>query len=197
MAWRELALLGSGLLLTVLTSGCAAPAEPRPPGLETTTRLEATGLETTGLATSVPEVPAPDIEHQRDARGADPCRLLTNTQLDGLRLAGPGAAAAAPEGPHCEWRGPGATVLGVTLYTDGGGITTLARNSESTTRRVRVSGYPALETFTGRGEFCQYDIGIDDAQVVMLAMDGPTPDSCSTLQTVVAMIVGNLPAAGS
>jgi uncharacterized protein DUF3558 len=181
MAWRGLALLGSGLLLTVVATGCAAPAESSP----------------TGPRTQVSDLPVPDIEHQRDARGADPCRLLTDTQLAGLRLAGPGSAAAAEEGPRCEWRGPGATVLGVTLYTGGGGITALARNSESTTRRVRVSGYPALETFTGRGEFCQYDVGIDEAQVMMLAMDAAVPDSCSTLQTVVPMIVDNLPPATS
>ncbi len=87
-------------------------------------------------------------------------------------------------------------MLGLTLYTDGGGIATLARNSEPTTRRVRVSGYPALETFTGRGEFCQYDVGIAEAQVVILAMETPAPDSCTTLQTVLPMVVGNLPPAG-
>jgi Protein of unknown function (DUF3558) len=176
MAWRELALLGSGLLLTVLAGGCAASAEIELPASR---------------------MPVPGISHQLDARGADPCRLLTDTQLDGLRLAGPGSAAAAAEGPRCEWRGPGTTTLGVTLYTDGGGIATLARNSEPTTRRVRVSGYPALETFTGQGEFCQYDVGIDDAQVMILAMDAAVPDSCSTLQTVVPMIAGNLPPASS
>ena len=64
------------------------------------------------------------------------------------------------------------------------------------TRRVRVAGYPALETFTGRGEFCQYDVGVSDGQVVMASLEAPAPDSCVTLQRVVPLVAANLPPAG-
>jgi hypothetical protein len=137
--------------------------------------------------------PVPVIEQARDARQADPCRLLSDAQLGGLGLAGPGNRTAAEEGPRCEWRGGTGVALELTLFTDGGGLELLADNSEPTTRRVRVSGYPALETFTGRGEFCQYDVGIAETQVVMVAMDALAPDSCSTLQRVVPMVAANLP----
>jgi hypothetical protein len=171
MEQQKISELLIALLLTATLSGCAAAPE-------------------TSAAS-----PRIMIENGRDARGADPCRLLTDAQLTGLRLSGPGRAGPAVEGPRCEWQG-GGTVLGLTLHTGGGGIVALARNSEPATRRVRVAGYPALETFTGRGEFCQYDVGIADAQVLMLAMEGPAPDSCSTLQAVVGMVIPNLPAVG-
>jgi hypothetical protein len=167
MWMRRQVWLGYGLLLLLLATGCAATADPSPA--------------------------VPVVTNGRDARHVEPCRLLTETQVAALRL-GPGVGGRAPEGPHCEWRDAGSTLLSLTLYTHGAGLTTLARNSEPTTRRVRVSGYPALETFTGRGEFCQYDVGIADTQVMMIAMDTPGADSCSKLQTVIPMIAGNLPA---
>lgn len=160
-----------GVALTaLLAAGCSGGAEPTPP--------------------------VPAVAHPRDAAGADPCRLLTDAQLRGFGLAGPGAAGTAAEGRRCEWRGAAGSVLALTLYVGGGGLATLARNSEPTTRRVRVAGYPALETFTGRGEFCQYDVGIADGQVVMVSMDAAGADSCSTLQRIVPLVAANLPAAG-
>ena len=100
--------------------------------------------------------------------------MLTDAQLGEFGLADPGVGSAAAEGPRCEWRGASGTVLGLTLYTNGGGIGMLAQNSEPSTRRVRVAGYPALETFTGRGEFCQYDVGVSDRQVVMASLEAPS-----------------------
>jgi hypothetical protein len=123
----------------------------------------------------------------------DPCRLLTNAQLGDLGLTELGTGGRAPEGPRCEWRGATGSVLGITLYTDGAGLATLARNSEPTTRRVRVSGFPALETFTGRGEFCEYDVGIAEGQALIMTLDAPAPDSCSTLQAIVPLVTGNMP----
>ena len=70
----------------------------------------------------------------------------------------------------------------------------LAANSEPTTARVRLAGYPALETFTGAGEFCQYDVGVAADQVVMASLQGGTPDSCTALQTVLPAMLATLPA---
>jgi hypothetical protein len=135
----------------------------------------------------------PVITDARDASRADPCRLLTAAQLAGAGLGGAGAVLPADEGPRCRWSSTGGD-LDLTLYTGGGGLATLAENSEPTTTRVRLDGYPALETFTGRGEFCQYDVGVSERQVVSAALDAPAPDSCAVLQQVLPDVLGNLPA---
>lgn len=139
--------------------------------------------------------PVPPIGNARDARAADPCGLPTGAQLATLGVTAPGAAATAAEGRRCAWRanpesGP---ELQITLFVGGGGLATLAANSEPTTSRVRLAGYPALETFTGTGEFCQYDVGIATDQVVMASLDGGTPDSCTALQAVLPAVVERLP----
>jgi hypothetical protein len=139
-------------------------------------------------------VVVPPIDDQRSARGTDPCQVLTVEQVRGIGIGGPGVADRAAEGARCAWRGD-AGVLTLTLYVDGGGLETLARNSEPTTSRVRVAGYPALETFTGQGEFCQYDVGVAPAQVLMAALDAPRPDACGVLQSVLPQAIANLPAA--
>lgn len=162
------ALLAGGLLLT---TGCGAGADDAPP---------------------VP--PVPSIDNAKSARGQDPCALLSAEQLAQFGFSAPGPGTRAEEGPRCEWRGAGAATLTVTLYTDGGGLATLARNSEPATSRVRIEGYPALETFTGQGEFCQYDVGVAPDQVVMASMENGVPDSCTALQSVLPAILANLPA---
>jgi hypothetical protein len=134
----------------------------------------------------------PTVRDARDARTADPCTVPTEAQLSALGVSGPGTPVTASEGPRCEWHGR--PELGITLYTSGGGITMLARNSEPTTSRVRLAGYPALETFTGTGEFCQYDVGVAADQVLSASLDGGSPDSCTALQAVLPGVVANLPA---
>lgn len=147
--------------------------------------------------TSDPASPEPPpVGNARDARSADPCGLPTPEQLAALGITAPAVAAAAPEGPRCEWRstaGQGSE-LGITLFTTGGGLAVLATNSEPTTARVRLAGYPALETFTGAGEFCQYDVGVAADQVVMASLQGGTPDSCTALQAVLPAMLADLPA---
>jgi len=167
-----------------------------------TDRLRRTGVLIVGLSVLLigcggpaPVAPAPPtIPSARDARGADPCALLSATQLTSAGLGAAGTAATAETGPRCSWHGR-AGDLDVTLYTGGDGLATLAANSEPTTTRVRLAGYPALETFTGRGEFCQYDVGVADRQVVSAALAAPEPGSCDVLQHVVPELLGNLPTA--
>ncbi len=163
-----------------------------PRWLRTSFVLVATGV-LVGCGTPAVERPAvPGIEDARDARGADPCGLLPAERLAGLGLAVTGTPGRAAEGPRCEWSGDGGT-LAVTLYTVGGGLATLAENSEPTTTRVRVAGYPALETFTGLGEFCQYDVGVAVDQALIVALARTVQDSCTVLQSVVPVLAGNLP----
>lgn len=149
-----------------------------------------------GSIVEPPAVPPPVIEDAKDVRRADPCALLPAGQAD--RLGVPTTAAApitTPEGPGCEWRGDAGISLSVALYVDGGGLATLAANSEPTTTRVRIDGFPALETFTGRGEFCQYDVAVALDQVMLTSMTGGAPDSCTALQQVVVAMLAEAPRA--
>jgi hypothetical protein len=165
------AFLAVAVAGTVLTSACGTEASPTPP--------------------------VPEIDNAKDVRGQDPCTLLTGEQLAEVGLAGPGTPAPAAEGPRCAWRGAAGTSLIVTLYTAGEGLTTLAENSEPTTSRVRLAGYPALETFTAGGRFCQYDVGVAPGQVVMAALENVPPDSCTALQALLPDVLAGLPPASS
>ena len=149
----------------------------------------------TGCGSAPETPPVPSISDAHDARGADPCALVSPEQLAAVGLGGTAEPGTAEAGPRCRWRSAGGD-LEVTLYTDGGGLATLAENSEPTTTRVRLAGYPALETFTGRGEFCQYDVGVAERQVISAALDAPRPGSCDVLQQVVPTLVDTLPAGG-
>lgn len=133
------------------------------------------------------------MENPRDASGADPCSLLAAGQLGEFGLSGPAIATTVPEGPRCTWGSGRAPTVTLTLYTGGGGLATLAQNSQPTTTRVRLAGYPALETFTERGEFCQYDVAVAADQAVMVSLEGAAPDSCTALQAVVPAVLSNLP----
>ena len=147
-----------------------------------------------GDAPPVPPVPAvPAVPAAKDARGQDPCGLLTAERATQFGLPARGTATSVEEGPRCEWSGTGPTSLTITLYTTGGGLATLAANSEPTTTRVRIEGYPALETFTGRGEFCQYDVAMALNQVVMASMENGAPESCTALQSVLPAVLSGLP----
>ena len=165
------------------------------PAVGVATVLLAAAVAGCGQEVATP-TPVPPIGNARDARAADPCALPTGAQLATLGITAAGAAVTAAEGRRCEWHadrdGPD---LGITLFVDGGGLATLAANSEPTTSRVRLAGYPALETFTGAGEFCQYDVGVAADQVVMASLEGGAPDSCTALQAVLPGVVENLPAA--
>lgn len=157
------------------------------------TAVVAVLLALAGCGSGTPELPA--IDEPREIRAVDPCSLMDARALGDSRLSGPGFAGTGPEGPRCEWAGEPGRRLAVTLFAGEGGLATLADNSAPTTTRVRLDGYPALETFTGAGEFCQYDVGIAPDQVVLIALDGGVPDSCTELQEIAPGLLDRLPAA--
>lgn len=158
----------------------------------TVAALTACGAPGAGPPPSSAAVAEPEVRDARDARAVDPCTMPTAPQLERLGVAGPAVPEASPEGRRCTWRG--GHELTITLFTGGDGLATLARNSEPTTARVRLAGRPALETFTGTGRFCQYDVGVAPGQVVMAALQGGTPDSCTALQAVLPDVLDALPA---
>lgn len=148
-------------------------------------------LASCSVPSTTPEVPA--VEDARDVRGLDACAVPGDVALAAAGVDGAGTAGTGPDGPRCEWRGPAGQVLAVTVFTGDGGLATLAANSQSTTTRVRVAGYPALETFTGSGEFCQYDVGVAADQALLVALDGGVPDSCTALQSLLPPVLAALP----
>lgn len=166
-AIRRLALLTACAAVTLALGACgSAPASQAPP--------------------------VPEIDNPKDVRGANPCDLLTPQQLDRFGL-GPGTPGRNDLGPQCVWRGAGSKKVTLTLFTSGEGLSALARNSDPAASRVRLQGYPALETFTADGKYCQYDVGIAPDQALIVTMTGGKPNSCAALQDIVPAVLDNLP----
>lgn len=143
-------------------------------------------------ATTVPPVPA--IDDAKDVRGVDPCAVFAPEQLGQAGFGAPGVPGRTPESlPLCEWQGTNGAVLTITLLLAPDALGTLAQNSDPTTARVRLAGYPALETFTEEGRYCRYDVGPAPDQVLIGAMSGGVPDSCTALQGMMITALPNLP----
>lgn len=168
----------------LLACGCASVPASEPPASE---------AHVSGPAAAV----VPAIADPREARNQDPCTVLTAERLGRSGLAGTGTPTGPGPGPGCTWQGAGGLVLTVALYTQGGGLATLAANSEPTTTRVRLDGYPALETFTAGGRFCQYDVGSAPRQVVTVAVQNGAPDSCTAAQSIATGVLDTLPPVAS
>lgn len=135
-----------------------------------------------------PEVP--EITNSLDAAARPPCALLTAAQQAELGL-GTGNPGKAELGQQCVWRTDRVT-LALTRYVDGGGLAAIAREADPAAARVRVMGYPALETFTEGGQYCRYDVGVSERQVVVATMTGGQPSSCAVLQNVLSYALRNL-----
>lgn len=108
--------------------------------------------------------PVPPIDSPKAARGAQPCDLLDPAGRNRFGL-GPGASGRNELGPQCVWHGASSTKVTLTLFTGGEGLSALSRRSNPAAERVRLQGYPALETFTEGGRYCQYDVGTAPKQL--------------------------------
>ena len=155
-----------GILL--VTAGCSG--EPPPP---------------------VPTVPP--VESLRGLVGIDPCLLLDATVRTDLGFDS-GTPGTDELGANCKWTGEHAESAQLTAFTSGDGLQELTEDRDSTTSRVRLLGYPALETFTARGEFCRYDVGVAQNQAIVATMRAGEPDSCTALQKLLTVVISRLPA---
>ena len=97
-------------------------------------------------------------------------------------------------GANCRWSGRSPKTVQFTSYTSGDGLTDLTKKVDPAASRVRLSGYPALETFTSGGQFCRYDVGVAEEQAIVATMDGGEPDSCTALQKLLTTVLSRLPA---
>jgi hypothetical protein len=140
-----------------------------------------------------PAPPVPPVESPKGLVGIDPCALL-----DGAALTSFGLDAGVPGqdelGANCRWTGPNSQEAQLTAFTSGKGLSDLTKGRDSTSSRVRVLGYPALETFTARGEFCRYDVAVAQNQAIVATMRAGEPDSCTALQKLLTVAIKQLPA---
>lgn len=155
----------------------------------------ATVLAAAGCGTEQPvETPeVPPVESPKGLVGIDPCALLDETALTTLGLDA-GVPGQDELGANCRWAGQESQEAQLTAFTSGEGLTELTKNRDSTTSRVRLLGYPALETFTARGEFCRYDVGVAQSQAIVATMHAGEPDSCTALQELLTVVIKRLPA---
>jgi uncharacterized protein DUF3558 len=140
-----------------------------------------------------PEPTVPAVESPKALVGIDPCAFLDDTARTTLGLDA-GVPGQDELGANCRWTGADASSARVTAFTSGKGLSDLTKNRDSTTSRVRLVGYPALETFTARGKFCRYDVGVATTQALVATMHDGEPDSCSALQELLTVVIRRLPA---
>jgi hypothetical protein len=161
-------------LVALMAAGCSAGGHPE--------------LTATAMPTAVPSITQP-----KSLPATRPCSALTGHQLAALALPAPGQSRKSSSGPECEWVNTREHWLTLTMFT-GGSLLTLLQRSDPTTTRVRVEGYPALETFTGKGSYCRYAVGYRQGKAFVVAMQGGRPDSCTMLHAAIADILRNAPA---
>jgi hypothetical protein len=135
----------------------------------------------------------PPIESPKGLVGLDPCALVDGDARDSLGLE-PGVPGTDELGANCRWNGRKPLTVQLTAYTSGEGLTDLTKKVDPAASRVRLEGYPALETFTTGGEFCRYDVGVAAEQAIVATMDGGKPDSCTALQKLLTAVLSRLPA---
>jgi hypothetical protein len=157
--------------------------------------VAATLLVAAGCGSEPPAAtpPVPAVESPKGLVGIDPCALLDADALSQLRL-DTGVPGQDELGANCSWAGANTGSAQVTAFTSGKGLSDLTKNRDSTTSRVRLLGYPALETFTARGEFCRYDVGVAQDQAIVATMHDGEPDSCTALQDLLTVVITRLPA---
>jgi hypothetical protein len=147
-----------------------------------------------GCSSEEPPPPqVPPIESPKGLVGLDPCVLVDGEARATLGL-GKGVPGADELGANCRWKGRSSVAVQLTSYTSGDGLSDLTKKADPATARVRLSGYPALETFTTGGKFCRYDIGVAEEQAIVATMDGGEPDSCTALQKLLTAVLSRLPA---
>jgi hypothetical protein len=150
----------------------------------------------TMLAACSSEEPAPPkvppIESPKGLVGLDPCALVDGTAQSSLGL-GVGVPGTDELGANCKWSGRSPKTVQLTSYTSGSGLSDLTKKSNPDASRVRLEGYPALETFTTGGQFCRYDVGVAEEQAIVATMDGGKPDSCTALQRLLTTVLSHLP----
>jgi hypothetical protein len=118
--------------------------------------------------------PRPD---QLSLQGVDPCSLLTETQLNQLKVnSQPRRAAASNDGPSCSFdvdKTQPYYSYGITAATNadlGAWLTGVRRKNSMTTEPVPVGGFPALENYRAGGDpsDCETLVGVAEGQTLVV-----------------------------
>lgn len=165
--------LAAGLLLAGCTGGAVDPAQPSP-------------------------ALAPPVAHPKDARGVDPCRLLTAPQLDALGLTG-GRREDSSGLVACGWNAKDHLYgVGNTIDTEPGrqGLTgTYSRRSGyALFEPLEIDGYPAVRAELVDTGDCTIYLGLSDTQVVDVStISSGLKDTCSITKRAISAMLTNLP----
>lgn len=143
---------------------------------------------------AIPTVPS--ISNAKSVSGVDPCDLLTDEQLATVGLRAQGKPKDSEDGPTCVWKASPDRKITLTMFNGKHGLTTLLHRSGPDTTRVRIEGYPALETFTDEGRYCRYEVGYAEGEAFIVTMTGGKPDSCVALHQVMPAILNSMTTAG-
>jgi len=159
-----------------------------------------TGTPTTPGATSTTPV-APPVANPKDARGVQPCALLTPAQamtlgLDPIRA----KAGSTADLVDCSWPSTLLPVssLAVTVDTNptrrGLTDTYLKRDTFSIFEPLVVDGYPALRAEVGPSNGCTIEVGLSDTQEIRVDAGARSPaDTCGLVKRAISAMLTNLP----
>lgn len=203
---RRLTMLGCAAVFATLLAGCTSTANGTPTAAPTPSGEEP--------ATTTPSEDntdgAPRVEHPLDATRfiADPCAVLTSTQLATLDITTPGkpettGAVAENAGPMCTW------IAGADHDNYNVGFLTGNKNGLSDTYRgswggyfepTTVGGYPAVfndvtdARDTGR---CNLTVGVNDNLAFRTQLTtNRGQKSCDGAAQLAEMVVATIKAGG-
>lgn len=174
---RTLTLLAAAMLL----AGCAST----------------TG---TSAPTEVPAV-APTVADPKDARGIEPCALLTSAQAVSLGLDPARAeAGATADLVDCIWWAVQPPVISVAVSIDtnptrrGLTDTYLKRSTFQIFEPLVVDGYPAVRAEVGLSVDCTIYLGLSDTQDLRVDVGARSPaDTCGLVKRAISAMLTNIP----
>lgn len=191
----------SGCVASIL--GCASPVPGQPTASAPATTSTPTPTSAASATAKPPPRLAPAVRQPLDARGVEPCELMTPAQLVELGLrpesAKPGTSGASLT---CTWVSAtdAANPAGLQINADStlpalDGIY-LVPETFAVFEPIEVAGHPAVHADDVAGPVCTIYTAIADYQAV--ATDGnlggrPLPDPCAPSRRMAEMILSNLP----
>ncbi|QFU94115.1 DUF3558 domain-containing protein [Amycolatopsis sp. YIM 10] len=194
--------------LALLLSGCGGNDVPGTPTVPTTGAIEP--APPSSEAAEVPGHGAPTVTNPLDTSGreAQPCGLLTDTQINGLLGTDINESVDDGSGPGCRWHSYGSQAASVAVrfpkVTDNG-LTAIygakGHQYKFFKEMPPVRGYPSVawdttdETMT-KGE-CHVAVGTSDrstveASVSLSKKNVGTKDPCEAAHQVLDMVIGNI-----
>jgi len=141
------------------------------------------------------------VREPKDARGIDPCDLLTSEQLTGFAL-DPATARANPlrYGKGCVWEyRDRSTSASIGISTDPAASKLpdiyRLRDNYGTLEILQIAGHPTLRADRALSGQCGLNLAVADDQIVGItayADDRVLPDPCAPARRMAELIISNL-----